>query len=327
MRKLALYLDPNQRVRNKVRIWRDEFFDQQVRQLRRTARKVRRGEVDVLWLGDSAVFWVGLAEKDQRRLIDMVADGVGPDTQIAAIMNAGYSAALYSEFIRILCTLKERPRAVVVSLCVRTSTSVNVTCHPVYGYTRSLETLRGVDRVGRELWRVGPRHPIGPADYERFDALPVVTRWSGPATIGDLRTRLRGDATSNPDLDTQRAFYDYFHGEVVRPGNAGLDDWGRLGKLLRAYGVPVIAYRVPIPIERGETLYPNEFADHVNANCAAIDAAFAATVGPCVRFVPPVTHPAGDFLNVGDGIEHLNDGGRRILSQVLATEIRDVLKG
>ncbi len=306
---------------NRLRKYRIEFVNQEVLRLRRAARALRKGDVDVLFLAESSAIHISPADSDRRRLPEMLASELG-DMNVLTIRGPGYNPAVFAELVRLLGTLPQRPRAVVLSVCVRTSTSVHVTRHPAYGYELSLGRLRRMDSLGGWVRAVGPRQPLTEEMYSHFEALPVVSRWETQSTIGEYRARLKGAGKSPVEPETRRVLFDYFHGEVVEPGHPKLEDWGELARRLADYGVPVIAYRTPVPLGPGELGFPGEFAAHVRRNHRVVESSLQDAAGPWLTLVARDDLPDDAFVDPEDASEHLSQRGRHLVAADVARAVR-----
>jgi hypothetical protein len=307
-------------LRHRVRVWRDDHVDWQLVQLRRAHRSLSSGRADVLALGESSFLFVSLADRDKRKLPTMVRDQLSADVSVVTFCGPGYSPRLYREFIRLLSGSPPRPGVVLVSMSVRTSTSTHVQLNPRFAYRHSREVLGRLTSprapVAALLARRRPRQREG-----EFEEASVDTRWDERRTIGEFRERLRGAGTSR-DADTERNLFNYFHGEVVTPENTGLEQWAEFGRVLKSFGVPVIAYHAPIPLRRGETHFPGEFMDHIRANERLVEVALATEVGPLLQLVPIPALDDADFIDAGDATEHLAEQGRQRVAKILGAAIR-----
>lgn len=306
-----------------ARGYRDQYVDPQVRQLRTLVRQMRSGRVDVLFLGDSSATFFGPGEADQRRLPEMLAAELGGE-KVALIAGPGYGPELQAEFVRLLTTLPQRPKAVVLGCAVRVATSTNIVKHPRYGYRRSIETLRSVSDAHHHIRAFSRRNRRTAQDTSAFRALPVSTRWAREKTIGDFLTLVRGRRDQPETLERQQAVFDYLHGETVTALDPQLDQVRILAERLTAYGVPVVHYWAPIPAERGETYFPGEFADHIRANFEVVQNAFAEGTGSSAQLVEtPLDTPDDEFIDSADGSEHWNEAGRRRIAKKIAEALRE----
>lgn len=322
-----LSLGPFMQWFRELRHWRNQLVDQQVRQLRQAVRRLRKGDVDVLILGDSTTLFVDQTEQDPRRLEQMIQDELGPDVSIVTIAGPGAPPRLRAELVRILSTLENRPKAVLLSIAARTAADVHILRHPDYGYPRTLEYLSKVRDADARLISVGPQNRSTKADFDSFRALPVTTRWGTASTIGEFLTQLRGRRGAAEDINRQRMQFDYLHGEVIGPDHPALTELAELGRRLRAYGVPVVLYEPPVPIERGEQYFPGEFAAHVDANYKTCTAAVTGELGDLVDLVELGRTPDEEFIDPADGSEHCNYKGRRKLAKLLAEHLRTAIEG
>ncbi|MDO7867852.1 hypothetical protein [Nocardioides jiangxiensis] len=329
MRRFVMFLvrllnhTPIMRWFRTARGLRDQYVDPQVRQLRGVIRQMERGEIDVLYLGDSSSTFFGQDDADHRRLPEMLEAELG--RRVTLLAGPGYSPELYAEFVRLLATLPQRPKAVVLTRAVRICYAVHVRQHPEYGYRRSVETLRRVPDAQHHLRAFDRRNRRTPADMERFRALPVTTRWGRASTVGGFLDQVRGRRGGPEVLERQQALFDYFHGEPVTPDHPELVHLRILAERLRDYGVPVVHYWPPIPVHKGEQYFPGEFAGHVHAAYDVCRAPFEEVLGGQALLVEsPFETPDDEFIDSADGSEHWNDAGRLRIARRIAELLRDV---
>lgn len=311
-----------------LRRWRDQYVDPQVRQLGNLVGEMRRGQVDVLFLGDSSSTFFSPDDSDKRRLPQMLAEQLGPRTRVSLIAGAGYNPELYAEFVRILATLEQRPRVVVLSMAVRTASAQHVRRHPEYGYRRSIETLRQVPDADTRMRSLSRGNRRTNEEFAAFEAIVVPTKWQRAETIGDYLRQVRGRRHLPERAEVQQALFDYLHGESVPADHPTVADLRQLGKRLRDYGVPVVHYWPPIPVEQGERWFPGEFEAHVRASWEVQQAAFTEAIGPLGTLAStPFETPDNEFVDSSDGSEHWNEAGRVRMAKLLAAAIDDHVGG
>lgn len=318
---------PVMRWLRKARAWRDQNFDPQVRQLRATARLLRRGDIDVLFIADSSATFYAPTDVDQARLPQMLQRELGGDLKVHLLAGAGYHPAVHAELVRILGTLEQRPKVVVQSTAIRTAGGArHIVDHPEYGYQRSLERLRRI-RSARHLgsaWDPGLRR--GAEDFDAFHAIEVDTRWKQARTIGEFRGKLVGRRGSEEVLERQQMLFDYFHGDTYLPDDPGPQAFRLLAQRLREYGVPVVQYWPPIPVEMGEKYFPGEFEAHTRANWERLQPVWEAELGELNHLAAdPFGTPPEEFIDRYDGTEHWNEAGRARLAKLLAQSIREAI--
>jgi hypothetical protein len=168
------------------------------------------------------------------------------------------------------------------------------------------------------------REPPTEEDYRRFEALARTSRWGGRRSIGEYRRDLRGFRGDTASAEQQALIYDYFHGESSE-NSPGLAEWRRFGEALRAWGVPVLAYRLYMPMETGTRLFGEAFEAHVERNFSLVESSFRAGLGEAGTIVAVDPPPDDAFIEHRDGTEHLNQKGRVELARRLATAIKSQL--
>lgn len=310
-------------ARHRLRELRNSNVDQQLKRVEQARRALKRGEVDVLFLGDSTCLFGAPRDEDTTMMPGLISRELG-GARVLDISGPGYSAPLRSEILRFLGTLDQRPQALVASVCVRTSVAVHVTEHPVYSYVRSREALARIPSADRRVSYVRRSPRPDEEAYATFGALPVRTRWTGETTIGYFRSRLMGNGPLPWPGDLERLLFDYFHGEVVTADNPRLEASRAFGRQVREYGVPTVAYVPPVPIHQGERHYPGEFADLTLANRRVLERALADSAGPDWRLVHEDLED-DDFVDHRDGVEHFAFSGRLKIARAVAGSLAGVV--
>lgn len=306
-----------------IRAWFNQFIDLPIRQLRTAVRRFERGPVDVVYLGNSTNLFVAPDEPRWRRLHELIKAEF-PDARTVDFLGPAYNLELYSEFIRLLSTLERRPRLVVASLALRTA-ATNIVEHPDYGYHHAIKLMRDLKKPTGHLPFFSARNRRTATDWQRFEALPLRTRWSRGQTIGDFLSVLRGRRNASEDLERQRALFDYLHGEFLTPDHPPFHLYAELGGRLREYGVPVVAYWAPVPVDRGETYFPGQFAQHIDTNMDVARKSFEDALGPLCYPVELGHTPDEEFIDSRDGSEHWNFTGRRRVVRLIAEQMRHAI--
>lgn len=304
----ALHDERVVRLRLKIRDVRHRHVDVQLRQLEVIRKRIIRGDVDVLVLGDSSCLFGSPRDPDPAMIPELIGRELG-GVRIAHFSGAGYSAPLHAEVLRILGTLDERPRAVVTSVCVRTSMMKQVVANPQYNYRTTLEAMAGIRSARHRIRSLGRGYEPSPEEYAGYETEPVRTHWSGETTLGDLRSKLVGQGPPPWPPEVEATRFDFFHGEVLDADHPRLELWREFGRQAVSYGVPVVSYQTAESEERGELHYPGEFTSVMKANRALVAAAIRETAGADHPILDPGLHDE-DFADSRDGSEHWALSGR-----------------
>lgn len=308
-----------QALRNRARAVRNRWIDQSLASVEGARARLVRGTADLLLLGDSSCISLAHGDTDRRLIPELIADATG--SSVVPIAGPGYDARMFGEVLRVLGMVEQRPRAVVLSINIRTSTAFHVTHHPVYGHRRSREALA---RISPPLQRVVALGRGGMAwrqdEIAEFRRQQVTTRWGGTRTIGDHVTRLEGHGPPPWPVEVERGRFDYFHGEVVHEDNEGLQALAALGRRLAEYGVPAVAYWAQPPVAHGERLFPGEFAAHVTRNLGLVEGALLGG-GAALRSVLKPELDDVDFQDHRNGTEHYSASGRVKVAEAVAGEL------
>lgn len=308
------------RARAVARTWVHEHVERPVVAAHNVSRSLERG-ADLVHFGDSSLLHIAHDDSDPRRLGELLADELG--VRSAQFYGPGYSPALFAQVARLLHQ-GPRPRAVVVSFGLRTSTHAHVIEHPFYSYRRAVSVLAEADRLSPRILTRSYKTLPSAAEYAPYEALAHVSPWPMLDTIGAYRARLRGYAMAQSPVELQRTLFAYFHGEYS-DNSRGLEHWADLGRQLSGFGVPVVAYRCYMPVELGSTLLGERFREHVNANFGLIEQSFrAGFTGDLEVIDRPL--PDAAFVDPYDGTEHLRLEGRRMVVEAVVPAITRALR-
>lgn len=306
-------------LRARARKLRNRWVNQELKQLEAVRRRLERGEVDVLALGDSSFTTPSPRDTDFRMIPRLIGERL--DARVATVAGPGFSGHLFGEMLRVIGTLDQRPKAVVFSFPIRTNTMVHIRRHPRYSYPamhRALAEMGG--STPRRIRAFGRGHDPTPEEYAAFGRLPVRTRWSGDTTIDGFRSQLKGQGPLPWPVEVERVLFDYFHGEVIEPDDKDLPQLLEFGNRLNEYGVPTVAYWTVPPLAEGERLFPGEFADHVRSNWELVRKSLMSTAEHLTIVEPELEDD--DFEDVRNANEHFSFTGRSKIADQVVAELR-----
>ena len=305
-------------LRARARKLRNRWVNLELRQLDGVRRQLQLGEVDVLALGDSSFTTPSPRDTDLTMIPELISERLD-GARVATVAGPGFGGFLYGEILRVLGTLEQRPRAVVFSTPIRTNTMVHIRQHPRYSYPVTKKAPASTKSARHRIRAIGRGYDPTPADYDRFYALPVRTRWGGGSTIGSYRSVLEGKGAPPWSDHVERTLFDYFHGEIIEPDDKDLPQLADFAGRLNDYGVPAFTYWCLPPFERGERHFPGEFTDHVRSNWEIVRKTLA---GPAqnLTIVEPELEDL-DFEDSQNANEHFSYSGRCKIADLLVAEI------
>lgn len=285
---------------------------------------MRTAPPDVVYFGESTSLFTSPDDADQRSLVQLVDDELGPTTSLHPITGAGYHVRLFEAYSRLLLSGPHRP-VVVVPLWVRSSFAAWAQ-HPSYGYERALASIRQVDPAAA-LWRIRAvvAQPV-PRDWARLNECPHPTL-VGDFPVGRYREALRDSAGHGLDDRARlRLLYAFHHGAAIDPDGPYLDDVTRLGRTLRKLGCPVVVYQTPVPVEQGVELLGAAIRELAEANFALLGEAFQRGYGPIDIPCTGTSFATSEFIDPADGSEHINEKGRLRLAEELTAGVAAALR-
>lgn len=295
----------------------------EVRNARRLVKRLRKPPApDVIYLADSAGIFNGPNDKDKRGLVHMVWDELAGEIDVYPVMGPGYSVYLHEAYLRLIEEGPVRP-LIVHSMWMR-GWFTAFSAHPAWGKrAEAVEAIQHIDASG-PLWRMRASVPKpGAPEFEAYH------RIRHPTIIGDLTVGDYVNSIKNGSLTPEekvRMLYGYHYAYDPTPENSDIAAVTRLGARLRELGCKTIAYHTPIPVETGAEIFGPSFAEQVERNWAANDAAYREGIGRDATILQSGTaFEPSEFVDPAEAIEHLNDVGRRRLASWIIDAIRDEL--
>lgn len=303
-----------------LRRFLDRIDNEEVRQARSMAFRLRRNRLDVLYLGNSTTEWVAPADTDRRNLHAMIAQRMVDPSRCFSVYGGSYGFALHEAYLRFAMKVG-RPKAVVVPLWVRAQFRPWLE-HPVYSRdraTRALYELAGdvpLRRIQRSFNR--PR----PEQWVRYRALKFETL-DGLHTIGEYVDRLKSRDTPEPEkLRLINAYHLSHQISAEQPELAAVES---LGRALDETGLPLVVYENPVPLDLGLGYWGEKFREVNESNFALITQRFVRGLGRKVSVIRTgMTTPNAEFVNPKLADEHLNQAGRTRLANAIVKELAAV---
>jgi hypothetical protein len=300
----------------RVRELRRRVDNPVVKSARLLVARFRTDPPDVLHFGASESIFIGRDDVDRRTLPQMVRDSLPEGATFYSVAGAGYHPELFKSYLQLIAGTPRKP-VVVIGLAVRLGL-MPWSEHPQYGHQRALAAVRKLD-PDAPLWRM--RKAIRPATDRQmaaYDRRPWESL-AGTLTIGEYRIPLKDPAKHGlTPAEATRLFYAYHHGAVIDPDDPWLDGVTALGRTLRDMSIRAVPYHIPIPVEEGNRIYGDIFAERVIGNLNRMEEAFTRGYGP-VEFAPTGTAlESADFLDPADAVEHFNERGRAKLTALIA---------
>ena len=309
-----------QQQATRIRALRNRWVDQPLIQVERARRQLAAGDLDILYFGDSSCVTWTFDDPDRTLIPELVAQRL--NGSVATIAGPGYGANVFSEVVRLLGTMDQRPRAVVLTVTLRPNVITHVSRHPQFSYDRSVAAMRRVKSARHRIRAVG-RGGVTNSPQERaeFMATPIPTRWGGEITVGEFRDRLQGQGPPPWPPEIEAIRFNYFHGEIVPPDHRGFAEARELAQRLKEYGVPVVPFWGIPPMERGELNFPGEFEKHVREQFAMLEGALADGY-PGFPSMVDVDLDDVDFEDSQNGNEHYRFSGRVKIADAIVDRIR-----
>ncbi|HEX3794075.1 MAG TPA: hypothetical protein VHV57_06215 [Acidimicrobiales bacterium] len=309
-----------QAIRPTALRWIKRLDSSPVRHARLLAERVRtEPPFDVLYMGASESLFTSPDDVDPRPLPAMVADELAPELSTYAVAGAAHNPRLYKIYLDIVAESPVRP-LVILGMAIR----LGVTAwseHPEYSHDRPIHALEKIPSK-RPPWRFRAYVPLATdAEFAAHDKRTYPTM-DGTRTIGDFRLALK-DPVAHGLTEEQRLrlLYSFHHGSTDALSPKFLDSVTAIGARLRELGLPAVVYQMPVPIVRATDVMGQEIYDRTVANLKVMDDAFIAGYGPIDIVQTGVLLKPGDYIDPDDGTEHVNEHGRRQMTDLIVAAV------
>ena len=97
----------------------------------------------------------------------------------------------------------------------------------------------------------------------------------------------------------------------------------RLGQRVKDLGLKAVVYQTPIPIEKGSELLGPRMAERAAQSFALMNEAYRLGAGADAHIIECGTSfSTSEFIDPDDATEHLNEFGRRRLTDLIVAEVK-----
>jgi hypothetical protein len=278
----------------------------------------------VLVLGDSVHYRVSQDDRDIRTLADMLTEKLSATCGSALCLNySAHHPGIYAAILGAVQKMSGKPSIVVLPINLRCF-SPQWWLHPDHEFRQELDLLEAYL----------PGEPIGEVirmddgvSLEMYDATPVEYPGSPLETIGQFR--LIAKAESRTDYQDawrarQIAIFHYLHPLVFN--HPRLLDARHMIEVAASIGIRPIIYLTPINYQHGIRVVGEDFSQVVQQNVEIIQQALLPLLDSAqgVFFDWSRSFTDDKFFHPGERTEHLNDKGRRELTDLITNAVRDI---
>jgi hypothetical protein len=312
------------RMRRTISAGRPDIEIRQLRALQAAYGGAHDGP-EVLLIGDSAMLWVGVTERDTRTLAQMIKDCLPDSVRVHAMAGPGYNPRIINVFLEALAHCPSRPKVIVLPASLLMATK-GWSTHPTFSYIRETPELRRIlhddDRRARRLPRATDE------DWEEWDRQPLPSLFGARRTMGEARmitqSPLDPPKWAPPVTRFQRALrmrhmLDLYNAERLTAESPGVTLLTDMGHAASKLGIPSVAYISPVNREVLVTVFKEPVVEHLETNAEVMTRAYLDAAGPGHRVVNALlSSSAADF---GDPV-HLNGAGRLHLARLIADDVQ-----
>lgn len=285
--------------------------------------------LDVLYFGDSTIRFYGARDVNRAGIDEFFREQSG--LSICTIANPGFSAILYSQYVRLLAATRYKPKLVIIPVNLR-GFSDSASKRPSVSFPLRQIYIR-YRTNGVFEWRNYLQYRFLGLEERQNDAWrdkPVI---HNGVNLGSNRQILDASRINDfidyaPEREPQYARqlaikFRYHYMMDVGPNDPMLRHIDDTVGYLKKLGIPVLLYLTPINVVDGERYGGKEFTEQVTRNFTVIRNRIE-THGVSVLDLSRLLDPSC-FIHKQDVFEHLNTDGRKRVAQQVAKAALEML--
>jgi hypothetical protein len=279
---------------------------------------------DVIFLGDSTVYWCGPEDKTTQSIVTKVQYRI-PSLSFHETTHGGYHLGVYINYCRWIAANANPPRLVIIPVNLRTfSPFWDI---PGWQFENVRDTLA---YLKNPLFRAFYM-PLGIFKFsnmettdEAYEAAPVYDGLRRVGTVWDFKGP---DNAKWTQKQIKNAFLFYYMGQITEQ-NRKVQTLRQVIRILKGAGIPVLLYFVPTDVQSGMEYHGQRFRRQLEQNAAFLKQVIQQEGITSYDFTCALGMENFVWRLTGDCVdEHIKEAGRQYVADQL-TEIikRDYLK-
>lgn len=307
----------------------DFFVKQKDQYTEALLQTFNKQQIDVLYFGDSSIRFAGSRDTNKTG-IDLLFQAKSGLT-VCTIANPGFSAVIYSEYVRLLDKTKYKPKLVIIPINLRSFTGSSIR-RPALNFPLKQIYIR-YKRSGQ----------IELSDYLKYRFLgleeQLTENWKKQQVLLDGKSLgthnyIRGKSLIADSLDyaPKREYlyaeklalkFKYHYMTQIRPDDAMLTYLDEIINYFRGKGIPILFYLTPINFQDGKKYVGEAFKIRTEENIVTIENFMKSKN---IKFLNLATSLAPSaFIDKRDVFEHYNTDGRSFIAGEVAKASRAIL--
>lgn len=284
---------------------------------------------EILYFGDSVLLRVAHEDQDRTILREMVSANLVSAYTTCCICHSAYTPRIFSYFGRVLELTSHRPMLVILPINMRCF-SPQWDLEPQWQFEWEIEIINSF--LANPQTKVSVKRPnnFSPdSGQEDFNNLKV--RFAG-TTLDRIR-QFRAVIAAKPSREDRKrerwkTIFIYHYLYKLEPEHRTLLKLIELAICLISQGIKLLIYITPVNYEAGNRYVGPLFEQTLAANVALIKNRLVGTGGSSGNIVvADWSRMLGskEFFHDSDPTEHLNELGRKHLSDAIATAVQNLM--
>lgn len=274
---------------------------------------------EIIYFGDSTMRWTGLNDTDKRPIGDMLRDILG-NVSVSVISNNAYHLGIYEEFSKYICSSEIRPKLVIFPINLR-SFSPEWDTRPQYQFNDQIEQIKSNNNPFLNLWKRFSRVFGGEKEGDDEIAWKNQIVYFNTTPAGKVIDYNFQMTEKDPDIEEKikkKFIYHYLYN--LDFSHRKIASLNNTIKNYKNCGIKLLIYITPIDYQAGLKYIGPAFTGITKHNIEIV----LATGNQNGQEIKNLAVDLGSefFTYALNPSEHLDQSGRRHISEVLAKEIK-----
>lgn len=275
----------------------------------------------LLFLGDSVVERIARNEDDNKTLGSLLKNQLKNKIQTEYISHSAYNSEIFLYMIMSLIKMRNMPQYIIMPVNMR-SFSPQWHFNPVWKLDKEKEVfLKYIKNTDKRILKIR-KSAVCEQSYLDFDSTKVHFPYSKCKTIGEFRKIINSKTQNKKEFIFRKKHLFIFHYmydlEINHPKVIFFREIINLTNML---GIKLFLYVTPINFEAGNKYVGKTFKMKLEENVKTLKNALGNGIGNFNFSDYSALLGPEYFFNIDESTEHLNESGRRKLSDELAQKI------
>lgn len=230
-------------------------------------QKYKDNHIDVIYFGDSSVYFYSKKDKDKRATFEVLNELLGNKYKVEMLGSAAWQAEVFSAYAKYMKQQNFLPRYVIIPINLR-SFAVGWDYWPAYQFTGDLTYFRYYNTPLYPFINIITNFSLADVNQKYQYLFENSTVYDGYTPVGKASKFENLDNVPYDVRFKKKLIYFYF--SYINSDHRKLRSILQISDTFKNTNTKVIFYITPIDYQTGEKYYPNTFKQRIAHNVKVI---------------------------------------------------------